>query len=130
MTTLTILRGPPGSGKTTEARRMVADGEADVYYEADQWMVDQDGRYAFNARRLVGAHMCCQVAVFRAILDGLRVVVSNTSIEIREFAPYLALADAVGYPVRVRVMRSRYQNEHGVPQHKVDQMAARMEPWP
>jgi len=46
MSYLVIIRGLPGSGKSTFAKKFVEKGFK--HYEADMWMVDKDGNYSFD----------------------------------------------------------------------------------
>lgn len=99
---LTILRGPPGSGKTTEAQRMVDAGEADRTVENDTYFTTPGGEYRFDPRQLGAAHAWCQRTAREFLEDGLRVVVSNTAIKRWEFQPYLDMACKIGCADSVR----------------------------
>lgn len=120
---LTILRGAPGAGKTTEAKRMLREGEVDAHFEADQWMVDDRGCYKFDRRRLSECHEACQKATREALAKGLRVVVANTFITRWEVEPYLLM----GYPVKIITLTGRWPNAHGVPDSKVRKMRRSIE---
>jgi energy-coupling factor transporter ATP-binding protein EcfA2 len=117
---LVLIRGLPGSGKTTLARAM--DGF--VHFEADQWMVDADGSYRFDPGRLAAAHEACRAAARRALDDGRSVVVSNTFVERWEMQPYFEM----GYPVRVIEASGTYESEHAVPPEVLQQMRELWEP--
>jgi predicted kinase len=117
---ITIIRGIPGSGKTTLARAMVERGDADVFVEADMWFDENGG---FDPANLSTAHAWCLSEAERHHRAGRHVIVSNTFTRRWEMAPYLALDRSA----RIVEATGRYQNVHGVPQWKVDQMAARWE---
>ena len=53
---------------------------------------------------------------------GQSVIVSNTSLVKKEASPYIKLADHFGYEVEIHHMNGRFDNVHGVPKEKVQQM--------
>jgi tRNA uridine 5-carbamoylmethylation protein Kti12 len=121
---LIIIRGIPGSGKTTLAKTL-SPGH---YHEADQYMVNADGNYRFDPRRLSEVHQKCQEAVRRDLNAKVEiVVVSNTFTRHSEYAPYLKMAAENGYTVEVIVADGAYKNVHGVPAATVEAMRQRFE---
>jgi predicted kinase len=118
---LVLIRGLPGSGKTTMAK--VMDGY--VHLEADQWMTDADGNYSFDADKLSAAHEACRAATQAALAAGQNVVVSNTFVERWEMQPYLDM----GYPVRVLEAIGNFESDHAVPPDVIDEMRRLWEPY-
>ena len=55
-----IIRGLPGSGKTTLAHNLVS---RHCCVAADDFMVDENGDYAFDASKLGECHRRCTEAV-------------------------------------------------------------------
>ena len=116
---LIIIRGCPGSGKTTFAefiKRMCSSGSA-VHYEADRWMIDNIGRYQFDAKRLGYCHSRCQNMVEEAMVAAIPVViVSNTFTKVSEMKVYLDFAAKYGYSVTSLVMEKHHNNKdiHGM----------------
>lgn len=120
---LVLIRGLPGSGKSTMAREMVADGF--THFEADMFFM-VDGAYAYDASRIRDAHAWCQRMTRQALKEGRRVVVSNTFTRLQEMEPYRGMSEKI----RVVEARGRWQNTHGVPEEMVRRMAQRWEQLP
>lgn len=120
---LTLVRGLPGSGKSTYAAAHLDDNT--VHFEADQFMMLQ-GEYQFDPRLLGAAHDWCYANTVRTLRGGYNVFVTNTFTQMWELQRYLDITTIVD-DVRIRVveMKTQYQNIHGVPVRKLEIMAAR-----
>ena len=121
---LYIIRGLPGSGKTTLAHRL-----CELVCEADHYMVDEQGDYKFDPARLRECHDKCYIAVARALRIGLTVAVSNTFSQRWEFAKYVALAEDEGVAYQVITCEGDplWQNVHNVPKETIQRMKDRWE---
>lgn len=128
---LIILRGLPGSGKSSFANLMWS---SHVVCEADQFFYDDEGNYNFDASKLGQAHRECQEKVETFMMDNQKnphyyteIVVSNTSTTEKELQPYLDLASKYGYTVVSLIVENRHdgKNVHGVPVDKLEQMRNR-----
>jgi len=86
--TLYIIRGLPGVGKNTLGEALV---HANVVHSADDWMVNDDGEYEFDASKLPTAHAKCQAEVAHDINMGHEVAVVNTFACRWEMEPYLKM---------------------------------------
>lgn len=119
---LVLIRGLPGSGKTTMASVLTLIGyrhfEADMFFEVD-------GRYQYDAVRIQEAHAWCQKMTRQSLERGENVVVSNTFTNFREMQPYVAMG---ARNVRVIEARGKWESVHGVPPYMLKRMAARWEP--
>jgi len=127
MTKLYIIRGIPGSGKTTLANTMFKHGMIDAHLEADMFMVGPDGAYYFDPAMLTFCHEQCQRLTNAALEIGHKVAVSNTFTRKWEMQPYLEMAEKHGAQVTVIVCQGDYGNTHGVPENQVQVMRDRFE---
>lgn len=125
--TLTIVRGLPGSGKTTFAEAM-----APAYhyvFSADDFFSDSmTGEYKFDASKLGMAHASCRTRTELALIAGdSPLFVANTFTTEKEMEPYIALAKKYGYMLFSVIVenRSQTQNIHGVPADTLKKMADR-----
>jgi predicted kinase len=113
--TLYLIRGIPGSGKTTMAREMGLEH----HYEADMWF---ERNVPFKKELLGVAHEWCKQRVGRAMLTGQDIVVSNTFIRKWEMDAYFDLAFSFGYTVIIKIASGNYENVHGCTKETVDRM--------
>lgn len=124
---LIIIRGLPGSGKTTLAINSFGDA---LHYEAD-FFFEEDGEYIFDSRLLKQAHAWCQAMAERAMARGSHnVVVSNTFTQKWEMQPYLDMALKYGHTVRVIHTTGEFKSVHNVPNEQMEKMRFRWEQYP
>lgn len=130
---LYIVRGLPGSGKSTFAKTLV--GSDFLVCEADKYFM-VDGEYKFDATKLKEAHESCRNTVETYMKDSLlndqfyrQIAVSNTFTQEWEMQPYFDLAEKYGYTVFTVIVENRHggKNIHGVPQEALDRMKNRFE---
>jgi predicted kinase len=122
---LYIVRGIPGSGKSTFAKTLGGQ-----HYEADMFFIDEEGNYKFDVTKIKDAHQWCQSFVKTdMILEYPKIVVSNTSTQEWEMEPYFTLAKEYGYTVFTIVVENRHGgvNQHGVPEDKLQMMKDRFQ---
>ena len=127
---LYIVRGLPGSGKTTLAKTL-----SPIVVEADQYFTDDKGNYIFDGTRIKSAHEYCKSQTEAwMITEGdqvnvSRIAVSNTFTQEWEMEPYFEMAKKYGYKVFTMIVENRHGNKsvHDVPEDKVEQMRNRFE---
>lgn len=121
---LLLIRGLPGSGKTTMAKKYAQAGY--VHCEADQYF-EVDGEYRFDGGKLRAAHDDCLRRAIAAMDAGRSVVVSNTFTRLWEMEPYLKAAKKRGINARIVEATGNWPNVHGVPADAIERMRARWE---
>lgn len=134
MKQLILLRGLPGSGKSTAAKLLGAGGAGYAHFETDMFFME-DGKYKFDATKLRDAHQWCQGQVEHAMLlnhtSGYNstIIVSNTFTQEWEMQAYFELAERWDYRVTTLIVENRHGgvNVHGVPQETLTKMQERFE---
>lgn len=118
---LVLIRGLPGSGKSTYAKKIGCyHVEADMYHCVD-------GEYVFDGSRSRLAHNWCQKSAMFAMEQGMDVAVSNTFTQKWEIQPYLDMAAKTGHKVKIVRMIKEYGTVHGVPAETMHKMRERFE---
>lgn len=116
---LVIVRGLPGSGKSTFAKRLGI-----LHFEADMWFDTHGG---FDKNKLKDARTWCYERVSQELHNGNHVVVSNTFTQAWEMQKYLQLAEDLGIEVKILTMDGNYKSIHGVPEETVRLMRDRFD---
>ena len=107
MKTLHIVRGVPGSGKTTFCKKELHI----TPYEADDFFM-VNGKYEFKPEQLAQAHKYCQTNVEWAMKsDTQYIAVANTFTRVWEMQPYLDLAEKYGYEVVIHTCEGNSYDE-------------------
>ncbi|WP_347366096.1 ATP-binding protein [Vibrio vulnificus] len=119
---LTLVRGLPGSGKSTYAKTLDA-----ILVEADQFFIDKNDNYQYDPALIKTAHSWCQLETKRLLRAGFDVVVANTFVKNWEMSFYKSLADEVNVSFEVIEINGKYQNIHGVPDAVIARMRKQFE---
>lgn len=135
MQELILIRGLPGSGKSTFASQ-IAKGleqlvfhhfvhiETDMYFNKGKHL-----EYLFDASKLPEAHQWTQNWCREELKEGNSVIVSNTFSRIWEMQPYLDMAKEFDCKVTVITCEGNYGNIHGVPEETINKMKSRWEKY-
>ena len=131
---LTILRGLPGSGKSTYTPRLEAAGA--VVASADRfpglYTYNADGSVSIDVNKLDEAHGASYKTAIEAMQSGQDCVVDNTNLTIEEVGPYVAIAQAFRADCAIVTLECNPEiafkrQTHGVPREAFDGMVERME---
>lgn len=132
---LILVRGLPGSGKTTFAKKLKNElsFNAELYAADDYFM--RDGVYTFDSERLRDAHNQCKLHVLEDLIVGLDVVVHNTFTQRWEALTYIQAAEKLEQPISIYSLfdngmtdeQLAANNGHGVDSEIIAKMRDRWE---
>lgn len=128
MAKLTIVRGLPGSGKSTFAR-MYAEDTGASHWENDMFFM-VNGEYKFDPNFHSDAIAWCRGKVFKDLSEGKNVVVSNTFCRLSTIEVFLEYTDKHGHEVEFAVMRGNYGSIHNVPDEVISTMKSKWQELP
>jgi predicted kinase len=123
MKKLILLRGLPGSGKSTIADMFKHDYSDAMHFEADMYFFN-DGEYIFDQSKLHQAHKWCMEQTDIYLTSGI-VIVSNTFTTIKELRPYFEIALKHGILPTIILTQSQFGNIHNVPEETLQKMKNR-----
>ena len=129
-----LIRGIPGSGKSTFAKNLKSALDSENawqlarVFETDNFFVDPNtGEYKFESRLLGAAHNWNQAEVYRFCrdFDNAPCIVANSFTTLDELKPYREIAAEFGRPVCTITIKTVHQNVHGVPDYALQRMKDR-----
>ncbi|XP_034146999.1 NEDD4-binding protein 2 [Esox lucius] len=133
---LVILRGAPGSGKTTLARAMLEQNPHGVVLSTDDYFCRR-GEYCYDPSVLGEAHEWNHSRAKEAMeASSSPVIIDNTNMQGWEMRPYIATALRLNYKVLFREPDTWWKNKprelerrskHGVSAEKIRRMIDRYE---
>jgi len=131
--TLFLVRGLPGSGKSTFATHIWNEYSV---CEADKFFYDKEGNYNFEPSKIKDAHAWCKNEVETRMKDHQlnpqyypEIAVSNTFTQEWEMKDYYELAEKYGYKVVSLIIGNRHggKNVHVVHDDKLEIIKNRFE---
>lgn len=126
MTTLTLVRGVSGSGKSTVAVSLLDYFPYALAYEADMYFYDNYGNYVFDQTKLHLAHKWCERVTREGLEDGNDVIVSNTFTRLSEMKAYYKMAKELKVTLNIITCQADFGNVHNVPETALDAQRKRM----
>jgi shikimate kinase len=124
---LIILQGPPGSGKSSYARKLACQLIDAVVISTDDRHFNDLGVYDFKPHRIGEFHQLTQQKALVLLSLGCTVIVDNTNILNLHIKPYVEMAVEKNIPVKFIRFEGKWPNSHGVPDDRVDKMREMME---
>lgn len=131
MKTLYLVRGLPGSGKSSFVKNLrdsFSSYKTSDHFEADQYFYDSMGVYNFDINLIGKAHAKCKLNTIKSLCDQIEhVFVSNTFTTEKELAPYYDMAEDYGYRVITLIVENRHGSKsvHNVPLSTIEAMQQR-----
>lgn len=126
MAFLILVRGLPGSGKTSLAKVLSEDGKYPVYSVDDYFTDPETGNYTFIYSENHKAYKQCELNCREQMKTGrLKIFIDNTFTLEWELEPYFKLASEFNYRVFVITVEHRHEgkNSHQITDDQLKKMA-------
>ena len=127
MSKLVLIRGLPGSGKSTKAKEYIPNGF--IHLESDEWHFNHLGQYIFETANSKKSHIWVELNTENFIRKGKDVVVSNVFIKMPSIVPYYNIALRYKYDFEVISLPKRFTDIHNVPELTLKQMSDAFEEY-
>jgi len=124
---LILIRGLPGSGKSTFAQ-LISEGGKYQVFSIDQYFTNKEGNYQFDYKQNHLAYKNCEELAEKSMQkEASKVIIDNTFTLEWEMDPYLKLAQTYNYRVHVITVENYHngKNIHGISSEQIEKMAAK-----
>lgn len=125
MNSLILLRGLPGSGKTTLAKELSENGKHPVF-SVDDFFTLSNGDYNFEFDKNHLAYKQCEENTKASMHKGVsKIFIDNVFSLEWELEPYLKLASEFNYRIFVLTVENRHKghNIHQISDEQIQKMA-------
>lgn len=125
MNCLILLRGLPGSGKTTLAKALSEDEKYPVF-SVDDYFTNEKGDYRFEFDKNHLAYKHCEENVRQSIQNGIQKIFIDNVFSLEwEMEPYFKLASEFSYRIFIVTVENRHKgkNVHDVSDEQIRKMA-------
>lgn len=125
---LLIIRGTPGSGKSTAAKKLSEQFNV-AHFENDEYLM-HDGKYIWTPEDAKEAARKCFEDTIAELRSGRDAIVSNVFVTRRAVDKYANAAKRIGAKVMIMRMSHDYGNVHDVPAGTLKSMKDHFEDYP